>query len=236
MRRALLVALIVAVVVLLVITAGVLAPEEQPAAPVPATDAQPAQATQEAAAPRDGQAIAFVRVVDLQGRPLARMTPIVTRQPNAFDPPIAQGSPSGVDGRSWVAYDGSHNVCIRAWDATLQFFANNYYDIPENPGGQTPELSVVMVPAAAFGCVVRTADGTPLYNADVALMMSHPTKGPWWPANATTNDKGRVAFDRIPAGEYILMLNTELNGSADLGTVALRPGSFADLGEVTLRE
>jgi hypothetical protein len=229
MRRALLVGLIGSIVAVLVVTAVVLAPEQDPVVSVPVAP-EP-----EANAPEEGVAVARVRVLDLQGQPLARMAPIVTRQPNAFDPPIAQGPVTGADGRSWVSYDGSKSVCIRAWDPTLAFFANNYYDIPENPGGQTPELDVVMVPAAAFGCVVHTPDGALLHDAEIELLMSHPAKGPWWPASATTNDAGRVAFDRIPAGEYILMLNTKLNGRADLGTVALRPGSFSDLGEVTLR-
>ncbi len=227
-RRPLLAGFVGLVVGLLIVIALVWPPEDIPSPSV----APPAP---QEAPPEEGVAIARVRVLNLEGRPLARMTPIVTRQPNAFDPPIAQGPATGADGRSWVSYDSSKSVCIRAWDPTLESFANNYYDIPENPGGQTPEMEVVMVPAAAFGCVIYAADGLPLANADVELMMSHPVKGPWWPASATTNADGRVAFDRIPAGEYILVLSAGPHGGADLGTVALRPGSFSDLGEVTLR-
>jgi hypothetical protein len=192
-------------------------------APAPADSAQPATVT------------GYLKVVDLGGTPLAGMAPIASRQPNAFDPPVATGALTGADGTCSFQFPGDMRLYLRAWDPNLNFFPNNYYDAIPNSGNVTNVLVVTMVPAASLVVTLLGTDGAPLANTNVGLMMFHPALGPWWPADADTDAAGVAHFEKIPAGEYTLKLKAVTGGVLEVPTVPLRPGGKADLGVLPLQ-
>ena len=176
-----------------------------------------------------------VEVVDLRDKPLPGMVPIATTTPNAFDAPVAEGEPTDTAGRGEILLPGDTRVYVRAWDPTFEWFANNFFDVPPGGGTETPLMRIVMVRGASLDAVLMNPDGTPARNTNVGLMMFHPTKGAWWPAEADTDASGAVHFPALPAGAYTIKLKTLEGGSIDLPDVALSPGGHTDLGIVTLR-
>jgi len=178
--------------------------------------------------------VARVRVVDLEGRPLAHMAPIATRRPNAFDEPVARGELTGPDGSGTVVLPAGQRLCVRAWDPALKLFSNNYYDVMPDSGTQTELMTLVMVPGASLRAVLVGADGAPAANTHVRLMMSHPTEGPWWPGRAHTDETGAVRFPALPAGTYTIRMETEDAGQLEIPQVDLPPGGRTDLGALAL--
>jgi len=174
-------------------------------------------------------------VVDLGGNPLVGMIPIATRQPNAFDQPIARGEPTGNDGKGSVSLPANEKLCVRAWDPSLRYFTNNYFDVL--PGGaETTELmKIVMVPGASLDMIVTDPSGAPVANTEIALMMSHPSEGPWWPDQAQTDARGAAHFPAVPPGQFTVMLKTPGKGQIEIPQVSLPPGGKADLGTVKLQ-
>lgn len=179
--------------------------------------------------------LARVLVVDMDGKPLANMLPIVTAKPNAFDKPIATGQPTGADGRGYVTIAGDQWVYVRAWDPVGRVFANNYFDVLPGNAETTDVLEIVMVSGGSLSAVLVDKEGTPFADTSVGMMMSHPTRGPWWPAESKTNASGKVVFESVPAGKYQITLETATGQQIDLPDVALPPGGSADLGPVVLR-
>ncbi len=175
-----------------------------------------------------------VRVVGLDQQPLSGMLPIATEKPNAFDEPVARGKPTDAHGKSSLILDPNRWLCVRAWDPQLRFFANNYYDVPAGKADVSEELLIVMVEGARLKARLFAPDGAPAANENVGLMMLHPEKGPWWPAEANTDDEGNVVFDRVPAGQFLLTLKTVKSGRIDLPAVFLPPAGETDLGKVQL--
>ena len=179
--------------------------------------------------------VARVRVVDLDGRPLANMTPIATRRPNAFDEPVAHGELTGPDGRGSVVLPPGQRLSVRAWDPALKLFSNNYYDVMPDAGTQTELMTLVMVPSASLGAALVGADGARAANTRVRLMMSHPTEGPWWPDRADTDETGAVRFPSLPAGIYTIRIEAEDAGQLEIPEVDLPPGGRTDLGTLALQ-
>ncbi len=179
--------------------------------------------------------VARVRVVDLDGNPVAGIHPIATTRPNAFDEPVTQGPPSGSDGRSRIAIDPDQWLYIRAWDPTLARFANNYYEAPPGDAPVTRELELIVVPHAALRMRLTDADGRPVVEQPVGIMMSHPDRGPWWPTESVTDADGDVVFTPVPAGSYLLTIQTEQAGRTQLPEVHLPPGIEQDIGAVPLQ-
>lgn len=204
-------------------------PKPAPAATTPATPAAPA------AAQEPGFIHATIKVVDLAGNPLAGMAPIVTHQPNAFDKPVSMGDPTDTGGVGTIRFENKDHLFLRAWDPTLGYFPNNFYEVL--PGGSNIEetLTIQMVGASALEAQLMLPDGQPAANQTVALMLSHATRGPWWPAQATTNAEGAVQFPNLPAGEFVLGFKVTSGAQLEVKETPLRPGANVNLGVLSLR-
>ncbi|HQL93031.1 MAG TPA: carboxypeptidase-like regulatory domain-containing protein [Candidatus Hydrogenedentes bacterium] len=206
-------------------------PDPAPAdSPAPAPSAPPPAPAKPAGPP---VMTATVTVTDLDGTPLAGMVPIVTRKPNAFDPPVTRGDPTDAAGRSVFAFPAAEKLCLRVWDADLRFFANNYFDVGPVTEPAAAETPVTMAPAAEAHGVLLLPGGGPAANTPVSLMLSHPTRGPWWPAEAVTGADGAFSFPNVPPGVFQVAL-TAAPGTASLEEATLQPGAPNDLGALTL--
>lgn len=217
-------------------------PAPAPAAAQPAQPAQPAAqpAAQLAAQPAAPVAtpetvVLRIQAVDLEGRPVARMMPIATTQANAFDKPVAQGDLTSAEGLGTISLPAGQHLCIRAWDPDLKMFANSYFEVDATPEAAKDTLQVVMVPASAIDAVLKTADGKPVAQMPVGLMMIHPSEGPWWPAEAQTDAEGVVHFAAVPAGKFTLRIKIPEHAPVEIPEAILRPGGTQDLGTVSLQ-
>lgn len=214
------------------------APEKTPAPataaeiipPAPVDPATPTTPPQEA-----GFVHATVQVVDLAGTPLVGMAPIVTRQPNAFDQPVAMGDPTDGKGMGTIRFENKEHLYLRAWDPTLGYFPNNFYEVL--PGGSNVEgtLTIQMVGSSGLEAQLMLPDGQPAANVTVALMLSHATRGPWWPAQATADAEGVVRFPNLPAGEFVLSFKVASGSQLEVTETPLPPGANVNLGVLTLQ-
>lgn len=220
------------------------APVIEDAAPT-AEEAGPAAgetaATSTEAAPAEAPATpatlsATIRVIDLQGETLPGMMPIVTRQPNAFDEPVATGTSTGLDGMGSIRFKTDEHLFLRAWDASLRYFPNNFYEVLPGGAKLDDDLTIQMVPSANLDVQLFLPTGEPASEQAVALMLFHPTRGPWWPAEAKTDKEGVATFPNLPAGEYVLRFKVESGPRLEQGQTALPPASTVNLGAVTLQE
>jgi hypothetical protein len=203
-------------------------PPEPPAvqgAPPAATAPQP---------PHEGWALVRLKIVDIEGNPLPSAVPVAVAQPNAFEEPVALGEPANDKGEATLYIPPDKRLYIRAWDFSNQLFANNYYDVFPGPVTEPGEMKLVMVPGGTIRAELVTADGTPVANEKVALMLYHPTQGAWWPTEATTDQKGVAIFGPVPAGIFTLRLKTESGASAETPQVTIQPGGLQDLGRLTM--
>jgi len=175
-----------------------------------------------------------IRAVDMDGAGLPGMTPIATLERNAFDPPIATGAPSVADGASSLEIPCDKHLYVRMWDPNLQRFANNFYELLPGSGQVSAPMEVVMAPAACFEVTLTGPGGQPAANENIGLMMFHPTEGAWWPAEANTDNHGRVRFASVPPGRYRLKIKALKSGEAEVAEAILPPGAATDLGTVTL--
>lgn len=208
-------------------------PEPDPAAP----SAPPAPAAGKAT-PADPDSLwttAYVRAVTLENLPLPGMLPVITVSPNAFDAPIATGAPTDERGESYVQFKSSEKVCLRAWDPDLRYFPNVFHEIIPVPGAATEILDVSMAAASAMEMVLVRPDGTPAANENTGLMIFHPVFGPWWPAEANTDENGVVRFSPIPPGRFQLKIKTAAGNRLELPETLLPPGETAQLGSLRLQ-
>lgn len=200
--------------------------------PQPQPPPQP-KATAPAAATANDPMRVSVIVLGLDGKPLDNMIPIAAAQPNAFDKPVAQGPPTNMEGKAEFSVPGDRKLFIRAWDPSLQMFGNNYLELAPEPGTRTDLLKLTMVPGASLDAVLLLPDKTPAANTDVAIMMFHPTEGPWWPDKGRTDANGAMHFPALPAGQFGLRIKTSA-GSAEVPSVNLPPMGKANLGNIIL--
>ncbi|NIA13367.1 MAG: hypothetical protein GWP08_04745 [Nitrospiraceae bacterium] len=213
-------------------------PSAQPAAPAnptpssesisPATDVSPS-------ASGGGQVFAEVRIVNLEGRPLANMAAIASTSPNAFDPPVARGELSREDGTCTLILPSDQRLYVRGWDPTVQMFTNNYYDVLPGEATHTEMMTLVMVEGASLEAAIVNPDGQPAAGTPVRIMLSHPAKGPWWPDEGKTNADGVVHFERVPAGTYVLTVRVPSGAQLEVPGVDLKPGGHTDLGQLNLQ-
>lgn len=183
-------------------------------------------------APSEGMSNGFFAFVDLAGHPLPGIIPIATREANAFDNPVATGEPSGADGKASLTFPNNEKFYLRGWDPEFHYFVNNFFEAL--PGGNTTDvMQVTMLPAAALEITV-TEKGAPASNQEVQVMLSHPTRGPWWPAKATSDPQGHCRFSTVPPGQYVIALKIANGKTRDLPETLLRPGETANLGTVNL--
>jgi hypothetical protein len=173
--------------------------------------------------------------VDLEDRPVANAIPIATRQPNAFDQPLARGAATGPDGTSTVAIPGGEWVCVRAWDPELKKFANNYVDVYGSAEHVAGVIRLTLVPGAELRATLFMPDGSRAANTRVDILMHHPTRGPWWPSFTETDAEGVAEFPALPAGVYRVEWSAASGGRIDMPEVTLMPGSHVDLGVVPLQ-
>ena len=180
------------------------------------------------------EVIAYVTVVDLEGSPLQGRGPIVTTQPNAFDEPVSVGGLSGADGKSWVRFTSDKTLFVRAWDPQLQWFPNNFFEVPAGEGTVARDMTITMVPAATIEAQFFLPGGTPAVNTRIELMMSHPDWGPWWPAELITGAQGGGVFPNLPPGKYTLSFQGPGGVFATMHELLLTPGNLLRLGQVPL--
>jgi hypothetical protein len=203
-------------------------PASQEAPPVDSTPPAPKEA-------KPSTLTATVTVVDLSGAPLPRMAPIVTQKPNAFDQPVETGSATDHLGKGTISFPADEHLFLRAWDPTLNYFPNNFYEVLAGGNQIMEDLVIQMVPAAALSVQLFLPDDNIAANMTVGLMLFHPTRGPWWPAEGTTNADGFVTFAHLPAGEYVLRFKVVSGARLEYRQTALPPGDKVDLGVLTLR-
>ena len=208
---------------------------ETSASPEPEAQIIEPEADEEVPEGAVAEVTAWVQVLDIDGEPLPDMAPIVTLQPNAFDAPLAVGAWSDADGQSSIRFPGDLRLYLRAWDPDLRYFPNNFYDILPNTGNTVRDVSLWMVEGGIIEMLLRDADGGPVAGQQVEMMMYHPERGPWWPADTETDDQGYARFETVPAGSYQLRLQTESGGRLEIPEVNLRPGATANLGVQQLR-
>jgi len=177
-----------------------------------------------------------VKIVDLDGNPLPGVAPVAVAQPNAFEKPVAIGEPANQNGDAVLFVPPDQRLYIRGWDFTLGMFANNYYDVFPGPVTEPGVMKLVMVLGGTLRAELVAPDGKPAASEKVALMLYHPTQGPWWPTEATTNQKGVAIFGPVPAGIFTLKLKTESGAFAETGEVTIQPGGLQDLGRIKLLE
>ncbi|MDZ4860078.1 MAG: carboxypeptidase-like regulatory domain-containing protein [Candidatus Hydrogenedentes bacterium] len=180
-------------------------------------------------------AVARMVVVDMEGNPVAGMLPIATKQPNAFDAPVAKGEITGANGQTSIVIPIDQRLYIRAWDPTKKVFANNFYEVLPGEGFPAEQLRIVMLPAATLEMEVMAGDGGTIADQPVGMMMSHPSRGPWWPSETTTDADGRARFEFVPPGEYAITLESRDGRHTDLPTTVLLPGQPTRLGPVILK-
>jgi len=229
-------------VLILLAAVGCGQPETTPSAPPtssvePAPPSGPTAAAVDEAPPAssEGQVFAEVRIVDLEGRPLANMAAIASTSPNAFEPPVARGELSREDGTCTLSLPSDRRLYVRGWDPTLRMFTNNYYDVLPGEGTHTEMMTLVMVEGASLDAVIVNPDGQPAASTQVRIMLSHPSKGPWWPGEGKTNANGAVHFERLPAGTYVLKVSVPSGGQLEIPDVDLKPGGHTDLGQINLQ-
>lgn len=208
--------------------------QEQTAPGTPTTQAKPPA---KAPAKKEETALfhAPVKVVNREGMPLPGIHPIATRSANAFDMPLAEGSPTGADGLSSIRLALTDQIAIRAWDPTLFFFPNNFYDVLPGSGNPQQPLVVTMVEAAAVEAELILPNGRPAANENAGLMMFHPVHGPWWPADGESNEKGEVVFRNVPPGSFILRVKVASGPTLETGEQFIAPGEQTHLGRLHLR-
>ncbi len=199
----------------------------------PAGRARPADATT-APSGADYWGTAHVRVAKLDGTPLAGIAPIVTKQPNAFDAPVATGPLTAANGESYVQYPRKEYLYLRGWDPELKYFPNNFFDLLPSREAVVGGLELVMVEGAVLTAALVGADGVPLANANAGLMMLHPNRGPWWPAQSNCDAAGTVRFEAVPPGSFTLRIKAEPGGMVEVPETAIRPGGAVDLGVLFL--
>ena len=186
--------------------------------------------------PHEGWAPVRVKIVDLDGNPLPNTVPVAVAQPNAFEKPVAIGEPANQNGDAVLFVPPDQRLYIRGWDFTLGMFANNYYDVFPGPVTEPGVMKLVMVLGGTLRAELVAPDGTPVAAEKVALMMYHPAHGPWWPTEATTDQKGGAIFGPIPAGIFTLKLRANSGAYAEVGTVTIQPGGLQDLGQIKLTQ
>ena len=230
----------------LVVLVGVGCGQQEVSSPVQAGDEASGAAAPEAAAGAGaeddgaaaeggGSVLAQVRIVDLEGRPLANMAAIASASPNAFDPPVARGELSREDGQCTLSLPSDQRLYVRGWDPTLRMFTNNYYDVLPGQGTHTEMMTLVMVEGASMEAVVVNVDGKAAADTPVGIMLSHPTQGPWWPSQGKTDAQGAVRFESLPAGTYVLKVAVPSGGQLEIPGVDLKPGGHMSLGRVNLQ-
>lgn len=183
----------------------------------------------------EDQVVAYVQVLDISGSPLETMVPIVTLQPNAFDTPLAFGSDSDAEGNSTIYFPVDQRLYLRAWDPELRYFPNNFYDVMPHTGNVVRDVKLTMVEGGIMEMLLTDQNGDPVHEDDVSLMMYHPERGPWWPADATSDGHGYVRFENVPAGSYQIRLISSQHGRLEIPEVNIPPGQTVNLGLLSLQ-
>lgn len=176
-----------------------------------------------------------MKVVDMEGKPTAGILPIATKQPNAFDAPVAKGELTGADGQTSIVIPSDQWLYVRAWDPAKKLFANNFYEVLPGETLSSEQLQIVMLPAATLELEVMADDGGIVAGQPIGMMMSHPTRGPWWPSETTTDAEGKARFESIPPGEYSITIELRDGRHTDLPATMLLPAKATNLGPVILR-
>ena len=193
----------------------------------------------ESPAPKDSPtlspALAKIRAIDMEGRPLANMMPIATAEPNAFDTPVARGALTNERGESHLSLPLDGKLFVRVWDPSLRYFANNIFEVYPLSHAETRWLEVTMAPSAHLTVSLTGPTGDALVDTEVELMLRHPTWGPWWPARSRTDGAGAAVFESLPPGKYVIALWAVGVGRVELNEGLLPPGESVHAGAAMLR-
>lgn len=174
-------------------------------------------------------------IVDLEGRPVANVSPIAVSAPNAFEPPVARGELSDASGRTKIAFPADRHLYLRGWDTSQKLFANNYIEVLPDQPGWIEEQQLIMVPGASLKARLLLPGGAPAAEAPVRIMMAHPTEGPWWPAQGRTDAEGLVVFSSVPPGQFDIRFTLPGGEHGEMPGVTLPPGGQGDAGTVQLQ-
>jgi len=209
--------------------------EQEPATPEENNIVRPAEGTPPDPEPAQKYITASMRVVTLAGEPISGMMPVATLQPNAFDEPIATGPPTDASGKSSIKMPVSQKIAVRAWDPNLLYFPNNFYDVLPGSGEIQDTLVVTMVKSASIEAVLLGPVGAPFQNENAGIMLFHPVHGPWWPAEADSDQQGKVTFYKVPAGSYVIRIKVASGAMLELPETYIAPDETTQLGAVQLQ-
>ncbi len=177
-----------------------------------------------------------ITVVDMEGVPLAGLTPIATDTPNAFNPPVVSGPASDANGETKLELPRNLHLFIRAWDAELRYFATNYVEIlPLQTGNESEPVRIVMAPGASISGAIEDANGAPIADASVEVMLRHAELGDWWPAQTSADSAGKFSIESLPPGPFSIEVSTPM-GAATLSEMMLQPGGLTDIGVLRVEQ
>jgi len=209
--------------------------DQKPATPKENDVIQPAENTPPAPTPAQEFITAPMRVITLAGEPVPGIIPIATLQPNAFDEPLATGAPTDENGKSSIKIPTSQKVAVRAWDPNLLYFPNNFCDVLPGSGEIQDSLVITMVKSASIEAVLLTPEGVPVQNENTGIMLFHPVHGPWWPAEADSDEQGKVIFYKVPAGNYVMRIKVASGAMVELPETYIAPDETTQLGAIQLQ-
>jgi len=211
-------------------------PVAEAPAPMPVEEATDLSADEGAPDPAEpGFIEVYLSAVDLDGGPIPGVVPIVTQQPNAFDRPVAMGAPTDENGHARLRAPRGVHLYLRAWDHDQRYFAINYFDLLPGEGDRTDRLEVRMAQSAELTATVLDADGRPVALEPLRLMLTHPTAGPWWPAETVTTPDGIAKWKSVPPGSYTATFQSESGLQLEHPALTLPPGGATSLGTLTLQ-
>jgi len=197
----------------------------------------PTVATRQAETPKRTASATLMSavIVDLEGKPLPGLYAIATLTANAFGPPVAHGSSAGADGISTIELPRDQPLFVRVWDPTFAYFTNSIVEIPAGSEPLPQGERLVAAPAAALTVLLLSPAGVPVpAGQPVQALLSHPQRGPWWPARGQVDQEGRATFLQVPPGEFSISFSVDQLGQAEPGVLALPPRAVVDMGTVLL--
>ena len=96
-------------------------------------------------------------------------------------------------------------------------------------------IRIQMAPGTTVTAQLQNPGGAPLPRQTVGMMLLHGTHGPWWPAEATTDDAGNIQFGPVPAGAFVVKFKAESGGTLEVPETFFPPGGVVSLGTLRLQ-
>lgn len=178
--------------------------------------------------------VVSVRIVDADSVPLAGMVPVATDGPSLISKTISKGSTTDADGAAQLKFPKGNWVYVRGTDPNGNMVSSNYLEIQAGDAPEPDEaIQLSMNATATVTAALQRADGSPVANEAVQLLMMHPAHGKWWQVEGATDAAGTARFTGLPSGVYALKLEFLDATSAAVREVVLTGGEVKDLGVVS---